>query len=157
MRPTDSGDHLLVSPKPNGDPRRRRIPPTRTPPSAVETQKLADFAAMETPATEAQMWPVHAMAWLQPGSMTATPCSSGLRLERRHRVPVPGFVPAPVAATTQAPPIREQCQPRLPEMPRGIPPCGLAPLGWDPRTACAAAGDYSHTSAASAAAKEVPE
>jgi hypothetical protein len=80
------------------------------------------------------MWPVHAVVWLQPDLSTAAPQSSGLRVERRHRIPVPDFLPSPVAAASQPHAIGHQCGPLPPEIPQGIPPGDLAPLGWDPRT-----------------------
>jgi len=89
---------------------------------------------------DAQMWPVHAVVWLQPDLTAAAPHSSGLRIERRHRVPVPDFL-QPVVTITSGPrlPARE-CEPLPPNPPLGIPQCDLSTLGWDPRTACAVAG-----------------
>jgi hypothetical protein len=147
MRPTDSEDLTVAPAKPNGAPAavpangrtRKRGTARRAPEAAVAPQKLADFAAMETPAMDAAMWPVHAMAWLQPDLAAEAPQSSGLRVERRHRVPVPDFVrlAAPAASRPHLP--ERECEPLPPRMLQGIPRCDLAPLGWDPRTACATA------------------
>ena len=124
--------------KPNGVHVRKRGAAPRTPQAAVvgqkAEQKLADFAKLETPAIDAQMWPVHAVAWLQPDLSAAAPPASGLRVERRHGVPVPDFLPPAIAASSQFRAIEQCCEPLLPEMARGIPRCDLAPLGWDPRT-----------------------
>ena len=107
--------------------------PVAAPPAVAGAPEPADFAAIEIPAINAQMWPVHAMAWLQPELSAAALPSSGLRPERRHRVPAPDFLP-PVAGTAgSVPPVEHRCEAMAPAIPGGIPACGLSPLGWEPR------------------------
>ncbi len=83
---------------------------------------------------DAQMWPVHAVAWLQPDLNAAAPPASGLRVERRRRMPVPDFLPPAVATNSQHAAIEECCEPLPPAVAHAVPQCDLAPLGWDPRT-----------------------
>jgi hypothetical protein len=137
MRPADYQDAIPAPERPNGVATQKRGRAARAPKTTAAAQALADFAAVETPAAEAQMWPVHAITWLGPDMLTAAPRSSGLRPQRRYRVPVPDFVAFPTAEPS-LPSIQQQCEPLPPCMPDGIPACDRTPLGWDPRTVSAA-------------------
>jgi hypothetical protein len=78
------------------------------------------------------MWPAHAVIWLQAELRPEVP-SSRLMIDRRHKIPSPGFLyPSVAAADRPQSPDRTVefrfscCQP--------APPAGdLTPLGWDPR------------------------
>ena len=100
---------------------------------AGETQKLAGLVDVETQAIDAQMWPVHALIWLQPDLMPAAPPSSGLRVERRYKVPAPDYLVAPAVPAGGSHRPEQSAQPLPPDLGRGIPASGLSPLGWDPR------------------------
>ena len=108
-------------------------------PGAVAPQpRLAPFGVAEATAIHGEIWPLHAGMWLQPELRPALPASSDLRIERRHKVPLPGFVkldicPAPhLNALESFDFIRTRVEPRVPNS-------DLAPLGWNPRIACAGA------------------
>jgi hypothetical protein len=135
MRPTDSQVKPNGTPGPgSAAPRKRAAKAAAAPAAAADAQKLAGFAGMETPAMDAQMWPVHATVWLQPDLSAAAPQASGLRIERRHRAPVPDFIHPAMAAVAgpQAP--AQGCEPLPPSLPPTVPAGDFLPLGWDPRT-----------------------
>jgi hypothetical protein len=136
MRPTDS------EVKPNGTPGAGSAAPRKraakaAAAAAADAQKLAGFAGMETPAMDAQMWPVHATVWLQPDLSAATPQSSGLRIDRRRRAPVPDFIHPAMAAVAGPQASARECEPLPPSLPPVVPACDFLPLGWDPRTEAA--------------------
>jgi hypothetical protein len=105
------------------------------------TQELAGFAPSKIHAVDAEMWPVQPVIWLQPEWKPGLPASSGLSIERRHKIPVPGFLN--VAAGRGYPlicsagglaagqPSALSAQPKVRLTP---PESGLTLLGWDPRT-----------------------
>ena len=100
----------------------------------VPTVELAAFAPIETHPADPPLWLVQPVMWLQPDLPPGLPASSELRVERREKIPVPGFkglalTPAPGVVLPLVPEPRE-IPARLPLAP---PPSGLAPLGWDPR------------------------
>ena len=128
MRPTEFDEAVQV----NGGTRKRGSA-RRAVAMPADEQKLADFAAVETPPIQAGVWPVHAVAWLQPDLSAAAPQSSGLRPERRHRVPVPDFLPFSCSAATPRLPIEHKAEPLPRPTPRPVFQCDLVPLGWDPR------------------------
>jgi hypothetical protein len=144
MRPTDSDDLAKVPAKPNGvhenGGTRKRGAGKSAPGTATDPQKLAGFAGVPPPAVNAPMWPVHAVVWLQPDLTAAAPHSSGLRIERRHRVPVPDFVHPVVTPAAGQRLLAQEGDPLPPNLPQAMPQCDLSPLGWDPRTACAVVG-----------------
>lgn len=144
MRPTDSEDLTKAPAKPNGvhenGGTRKRGAAKPVPAAAADPQKLAGFAGLAPPAMDAQMWPVHAVVWLRPDLTAAAPHSSGLRIERRHRVPVPDFLQPVVTPAAGPRLLARECDPLPPNLPPGMPQCDLSPLGWDPRAACAVAG-----------------
>lgn len=104
--------------------------------AATECPELAPFAAVEAAHADAEMWPAHPAAWLQPDLPPELPASSGLRVERHYTVPAPDFLPL------EPPPA--SCPHALAALPDFLPPplgteipvSDLAPLGWDPRVAC---------------------
>lgn len=94
------------------------------------------FAATGAGPVDAPAWPTQADVWLQPAVAPAPPAWSGLTIERRHRIPVPGFVRSgatpldrPAAAAFSGDAIASAAQSDLPIS-------GLAPLGWDARAIC---------------------
>jgi len=93
----------------------------------------AAFAELEARLADASMWLHHAASWLQSEAMPSIPEWTGLAVERRYRMPSPGFLVFGVeamdrAAGTRGPGVcMEHSQPELPES-------GLGPLGWDART-----------------------
>lgn len=94
---------------------------------------LAGFVDVVVRAIDAEKWPVHPVIWWQPELPLELPRSSGLRNERRHKVPAGGFLavnaePRCVAGTPDT-----TALPVAPELPWAIPSSDLTPLGWDPR------------------------
>jgi len=106
--------------------------------AAKPAPKLADFVRPELRAQDASMWPIHPVMWLQPELDLAAPAASGLRIERKHAVPLPEFVHEPMTVVGPTPAI-EMTVPILPKVDRVFPASGLATLGWDPRVASQAA------------------
>src|ERR1051325_10573311 len=102
--------------------------------------KLASVAKIETPPANAEMWPVHALLWLQPELSPMRPGSSGLRIERRHKGPAPDFLHVEPAAVSPPFAREHSCEPLPPARERCVPSTGLAPLGWDPRSVCPKGG-----------------
>jgi hypothetical protein len=128
MRPTELADAVPA----NGASRKRAS--ARRVQEPPPEQKLADFAPLETAHDQHETWPVHAVVWLQPDVMAAAPQSSGLRPERRHRVPVPDFAAVAIPPASQPRAMQQESRPLPPAMPSAVPACDLTPLGWDPRT-----------------------
>jgi hypothetical protein len=95
--------------------------------------KLASFAQVDTSPVNAEMWPVHALLWLQPDLYPARPRASGLRIERRYKPPAPDFVRPGMEPASPAQTRERACEPQASHRSRWIPQSGLAPLGWDPR------------------------
>ncbi|HTS27780.1 MAG TPA: hypothetical protein VMH81_18020 [Bryobacteraceae bacterium] len=102
----------------------------------------ADFIPPAVGQFDAEMWPVQPVIWFERTCQPALPASSGLRLERHYKFPVPGFLQLErgggyrPAVSEIAHPGSESSAPETlqPEIPLVIPPSGLALLGWDPRT-----------------------
>lgn len=94
---------------------------------------LAGFVVMEVQPVEAEKWPVNPVIWWYPDLPVEVPRCSGLRNERRHKTPIPGFLE--LEELLQC----EQGVPAVPgvrfppEAPRILPASELKPLGWDPR------------------------
>lgn len=123
-------------PKPNGaaGAHARQKRPKRAEP------KLAPFAAVEVPATGAQMWPVHPVAWFYPELNPRVPESSGLTIESCRKPAAPDFARLEVTPADQSNRSDEVCDPLLPEVKRCVVESDLAPSGWDPRVAVVSAG-----------------
>ena len=101
---------------------------------AFSPPKLAHFAPVAAQPKDAPMWPVHSMIWWQPGMKPELPNSSGLRIERRHQVPIPDFLYLEMRpAGRPRPPLESPCDPLFPRPQQALPQSGLVPLGWDPR------------------------
>ena len=136
-RPPES----VPPPQPGSGGRKRRA---RTAKGASEPPvapaPLAGFGSVEVRPLNADHWAVAPVLWWQPDLPGAVP-ASGLRNERRHKIPSAGFLnvaepprcPAAVTATLDAA--------AIPEMPRTIPAADLTPLGWDARAAAREAGE----------------
>ena len=104
------------------------------------SQKLASFTKAEAPPANAEMWPLHALLWLQPDLNPVRPRSSGLRIERRYKAPAPEFLPVETASVSDPPLRQHSCEPQPALLGRRVPRSDLVPLGWDPRTVCAKGG-----------------
>jgi hypothetical protein len=101
-------------------------------------QELAGFARATIRPVDAEMWPVQPVVWLQPEWKPALPASSDLRIERHHKIPVPGFLNVAPGRSCSAGGLAAGSSipsPALPPNVRPTPPesC-LTLLGWDPRT-----------------------
>jgi len=94
---------------------------------------LADFISAEPTALDSEKWPVHPAIWWQPELPLQLP-SSGLRSERRFKIPVADFRNA--GPSPECPPaVRVAAAEALaPAWNDVLPASDLAPLGWDPRT-----------------------
>jgi hypothetical protein len=111
---------------------------------APSQPKLAPFARVAAQPKDAPMWPVHSMIWWQPGLKPELPSASGLRIERRHQVPIPDFLYLDMkAAARPRPSLESPCDPLLPHREPALPQADLVPLGWDPRTAVKVIGPQS--------------
>ena len=103
---------------------------------APSPPKLANFAPVACQPKDAPMWPVHSMIWWQPGLKPELPSASGLRIDRRHQVPIPDFLYLEMKpARRPRPALESPCDPLLPHRQPSLPQSGLEPLGWDPRAA----------------------
>jgi hypothetical protein len=93
----------------------------------------APFAPIHADASDTPMWPIHTSIWFQPDLAPAPPSWTGLAIERRHRIPTPGFL------WTEADPLNRPCLPddlssaMRSESAVHVPASELEPLGWDPR------------------------
>jgi hypothetical protein len=94
----------------------------------------APFAPVEATAIDAPAWPLHSAAWFQQDLAPSAPGWTGLAVERRNSNPPPGFIHGDMATLTRPDRIDEPDDPRTPAACPQIPPSGLDPLGWDPRT-----------------------
>ena len=148
MNGADFGGRATAGPRPAGSVTRRvtkkdgaeRERPERSGGRTGAAPDAAPFAApfviRQAAAIDVPAWPLHGVVWLQPELAPAAPAWSGLTIERRNRVPAPGFL-LPDSATldrSDAPDTSlDSLKPGAsPEIPRS----GLAPLGWDPRAVC---------------------
>ncbi len=95
---------------------------------------LAPFLAIEATAVDAQMWPQHPVAWLQPTLDPAIPASSGLRAERRNKVPAPDFAYVQIRPVCDLAGLQGVARPLAPQIQSELPDTDLVPLGWDPRS-----------------------
>jgi hypothetical protein len=93
----------------------------------------ADFLTAEPIPLDAEKWPVHPAIWWQPELPLQLP-SSGLRSERRFKIPVADFRnagPCPVCRPAARVTAVEALAPVSNDV---LPTSDLVPLGWDPRT-----------------------
>ena len=95
---------------------------------------LAPFIAIAASAVDAQMWPQHPVAWLQPELDPVIPASSGLRAERRNKVPAPDFAHVPIRPVGEPAGLQGVDRPLTPQLQPALPKTDLIPLGWDPRS-----------------------
>jgi hypothetical protein len=107
-----------------------------TTPGAPE---LAIFAPAKIQPIDAEMWPVQPVIWLQSEWRPGLPASSGLYIERHHKIPVPGFLNLAAgrgycSAGGFAAGLSSAQSAVLPKVRLTPPESGLTLLGWDPRT-----------------------
>ena len=121
------------------------LPASRIKAVPVPSQpKLAHFAPVAAQPKDAPMWPVHSMIWWQPGLKPELPSASGLRIERRHQVPIPDFLYLEMKpAARPRPSLESPCDPLFPRQNPAVPQADLSPLGWDPRAAVKVTGPQS--------------
>ncbi len=100
--------------------------------TAASERPLAGFVPMETRPANAEIWPVHAITWLEPELRPGVPASSGLRIERRCRAAVPDFVRQSVDPAT-GPKGIEAAEATAGQPRQALPKSDLSPMGWDPR------------------------
>ena len=91
------------------------------------------FAATEAKPIDAPMWPIHAALWFQPDQSPAPPSWSGLAIERRNRVPAPGFLQAGPWPLNRPDHPDSSCTAVAGHARPEVPVSDLEPLGWDPR------------------------
>ena len=105
-------------------------------PKSVDNHAAFDapFAALAPPAKDAPIWPVHRANWLQPELRLQLSASSGLRIERRQRIPIPDFAYFEMIAVCRPPSPDRSCHVSAPRRVQQFPHSDLVPLGWDPRT-----------------------
>jgi tetratricopeptide (TPR) repeat protein len=102
--------------------------------SATKKGGAVPFAPMEPRPVDAPMWPIHPTIWFQPELAPSAPAWSGLAIERRNRIPAPGFVQPDIAPWNRASALDNACGVLIPDPRPETPQNGLALLGWDPRT-----------------------
>jgi hypothetical protein len=145
--------------------------------ASVVPPELAGFGPANIQPIDAEMWPIQPVMWLQQEWTPGPPASSDLRIERHHRVPVPGFLnldagrgyrlddleAARERQWSSAPgALPPELPPALPPIVRLTPPqSGLTLLGWDPRAVVPSAqesrpAEASRLSGASAGADRFP-
>ena len=112
--------------------RKRAVRPASTEPG-IAPAPLADFATLEARPVDAEKWPVYPVVWWQPELALEVPHSSTLRNERRHKVPLPGFLNLQLILVSGAAGLHVPSEPILPDVGGPVPLSDLAPLGWDPR------------------------
>jgi len=95
--------------------------------------RLAPFASVEAKVADEPMWPLNPVAWFHPELSPRSLSSSGLLIERQHRIPVPDFAPLEIAPVAPLPAPGEGCEPLLADVKPQLPSSDLTPLGWDPR------------------------
>ena len=100
----------------------------------------AEFRSVEVRALNADHWAIAPVLWWQPDLPGAVP-ASGLRNERRHKIPSAGFLNVAEAARCPAAGVATLNAAGIPEMPRTIPAADLTPLGWDARAAARETGE----------------
>jgi hypothetical protein len=111
---------------------------------APSNAKLAHFAPVAAQPKDAPRWPVHSMIWWQPALKPELPSASGLRIERRHQVPIPDFLYLDLKpAGKPRPSLESPRDPLLPHREPSLPQADLTPLGWDPRAAVKVTGPQS--------------
>lgn len=96
----------------------------------------ADFAVIAGEPIDTPMWPRHAASWLQVERTPATGLWTGLTIERRNRIPAPGFLESEIAPMDRPGAIDSSRDPLHTPLRLAFPLSDLAPLGWDPRAAC---------------------
>ena len=105
--------------------------PARKPKLAAP--RLAPFASVAVTVAEELRWPLNPVAWFHPELSPRSLSSSGLLIERQHRIPVPDFASLEINPTTPQDTPGEGGEPLPAEVQRQLPASGLAPLGWEPR------------------------
>jgi hypothetical protein len=105
--------------------------PARKPQLAAP--RLAPFATVEARAADEPMWPLNPVAWFHPELTPRSLPSSGLLIDRQHRIPAPDFAPLGITPVAPLPPAGEGDEPLLAKVERQLPHSDLRPLGWDPR------------------------
>ena len=130
----------------NGKAPKRSPKPSSADGSTVEATagppELAGFAPASIRQMDAEMWPIQPVIWLHPEWQPGLPASSGLRIERHHKVPAPSFLNLEAgrgyglicSAGGLAAGLSSAPSALLPKVPLTPPESGLTLLGWDPRT-----------------------
>ncbi len=98
---------------------------------------LAPFAALDQEPADVPSWPLHLAVWLKPDRPPGPPQWSGLAIERRYRIPAPGFLPADITPADRPAAPDFSSETRAPVNSPRIPGCDAVPLGWDARSLCA--------------------
>lgn len=106
----------------------------------VAPAPLAAFRSVEVRALNADHWAIAPVLWWQPELPGAVP-ATGLRNERRHKIPSAGFRNVAQSPSRPAAVIATLDVPAIADMPPTIPAAGLAPLGWDARAAAKETGE----------------
>ena len=107
--------------------------PVEMEPSLAAPAPPADFLSAEPIALDAEKWPVHPALWWQPELPFRLP-ASGLRSERRFKIPVADFRAAGPAPECPPAARMSSADALAPVWKDALPASDLAPLGWDPRT-----------------------
>ena len=128
----------------NGHGTRRHVSAKRIPRKAEPAKELAPFLKTESAPEDAPMWPVHPVMWLQPELRLAVPAATGLVIERKHTIPVSGFLENSMTPANHARALDRTAQPVLPSIRTRLPASDLTPLGWDPRVSAHATRKEDH-------------
>ena len=104
-------------------------------PSAPEPI-AAEFAQVEPKPTDAPMWLLQPVSWLQAERAPSIPVWTGLAIERHNRIPKPDFLPQDTAPPNRPDALETSREALTPDPHCEIPQSDLAPLGWDPRAVC---------------------
>ena len=105
---------------------------------AIGNPEVADFIAVETREVDVPSWPAHPVVWLQPDLKPGLPAASGLRIERHHKIPAPGFAVIFHGPQRLSRTVEHWGDFVPPEVRLDLPASDLAPVGWDPRAASVA-------------------
>jgi hypothetical protein len=111
-------------------------------PGAQRAEQLASFSEFAPLAMDAAAWPVHLTLWLEPNLQMVPPKTSGLRVERNHRIPARTFLGGVEPLYGSLVPVTES-RPALPDIGLQFPRSGLKTVGWEPRNILTAAGSGS--------------
>jgi hypothetical protein len=108
----------------------------RTGPGCAPQPVEAGFAVTEGEPIDTPMWPRHTASWLQGERTPSVAVWTGLTIERRNRIPAPGFLHFDIAPLKRPCTIESSRHPLHSPVRLEFPQSGLAPLGWDPRAVC---------------------